>query len=217
MAWKKNLKIGIKIILRSTLYFVVFVVLYLIFSRIPVAAVKTTTKKNVEIFILSNGVHINWSNYVLYDNIKVKDSVFQYLAFGWGDKGFYLKTPSWGELKFSTAFKAVFGLSTSAIHTTFYTKMKENTSNCKKIFLSTKQYKKLIRYIKQSFKFSKRKRLIHIPTTAVYGNHDAFYDEYGNYNLFKTCNIWTNTSLKICEQKACLWIPFQGGIFYQYQ
>jgi hypothetical protein len=54
-----------------------------------------------------------------------------YLAFGWGDKGFYLNTPEWADLKVSTALNAAFGLSSSAIHSTFYKKLRENET-CKK-------------------------------------------------------------------------------------
>ena len=53
------------------------------------------------------------------ENTKSKDSTAEYLAFGWGDKGFYLDTPEWSDLKASTAFKAAFALGNSAMHTTF--------------------------------------------------------------------------------------------------
>jgi hypothetical protein len=51
----------------------------------------------------------------------------------------------------------------------------------------------------------------------VYGDNDAFYEAIGSYNLFKTCNTWTNNALKSCGQKACFWTPFESGIFYQYK
>ena len=69
---------------------------------------------------------------------------------GWGDKGFYLDTPSWADLKFSTAFKAVFGINTAAIHATYYKELKENEL-CKKIEISKEQYKDLVAYIQKSF------------------------------------------------------------------
>jgi hypothetical protein len=39
----------------------------------------------------------------------------------------------------------------------------------------------------------------------------------GSYNLFHTCNTWTNDALKAGGQKACWWTPFDAGIFRQYQ
>lgn len=69
---------------------------------------------------------------------------------GWGDKGFYLETPTWAELKASVAFKAVTGLSTTAIHATFYIMLEENSA-CKRLLLSRDQYVRLVRCIEGRF------------------------------------------------------------------
>lgn len=62
----------------------------------------------------------DWSKAILYKNTRAGNTTLPYLAIGWGDKGFYLNTPTWADLKFSTAFKAAFGLSKPAMHATFY-------------------------------------------------------------------------------------------------
>jgi uncharacterized protein (TIGR02117 family) len=133
-------------------------------------------KKEIAIYILTNGVHtdivvpivsseMDWSKYVKFSNTTNQDSNFTYLAMGWGDKGFYLETPTWADLKFSVAYKAAFGLSTSAIHATFYKKMFIG-NQCKQIWLSKTQYQSLITYIKDSFKLDSNHAFIHIPTSA---------------------------------------------------
>lgn len=73
-----------------------------------------------------------------------------FIAFGWGDKGFYLDTPEWSDLKASTALKAAFGVSSSAIHTTFFKQLKEG-EDCKRILISKENYQKLVAYISDSF------------------------------------------------------------------
>jgi len=50
---------------------------------------------------------IDWTTKVSPDDTKGKKKG-DWLAFGWGDKGFYLNTPTWADLKFSTAVKAAF-------------------------------------------------------------------------------------------------------------
>ena len=134
---------------------------------------------------------------------------------GWGDKGFYLNTPTWADLKFSTAFKAATALSTSAMHTTYYQTMEEN-DECVKIEISKQQYTTLIQYIKSSLQKDPENNFIHIPTNAVYGTTDAFYEANGKYSLFKTCNSWTNSALKISGQKACVWTGLDSPIFEKY-
>ena len=106
-----------------------YVILGLLIPYIPVRAEKTDDPKVVELYILTNGVHtdlvvpvkskyINWSSKLPFENTKGQKTDFDYISFGWGDKGFYLDTPTWAELKFSTAFKAAFWLSDSAMHCT---------------------------------------------------------------------------------------------------
>ncbi len=223
------MKRAFKLLLKTLLSILVFIGLYFLsaytLSRISVDK-EQTTNANISIYILSNGVHTdivvpakndlcNWHELVKPEHTISQDSTASLLAFGWGDKVFYLETPTWDDLTFSTAFKAAFGLSSSAIHATYYKRLKES-DHCKELKITKEQYVKLINYIKQSFLLNEAQGSIHISTNAVYGNHDAFYEAMGSYNLFKTCNTWTNSALKSCGQKACLWTPFESGIFYQY-
>src|SRR6186713_926771 len=127
-------------------YFVAFIfaicsllIVYLIadfgLSRITIEG-EADSRNEVEIFIKSNGVHtdiivpvktaqMDWSKEIRFINTIANDSTMPFLGIGWGDKGFYLETPTWADLKFSTALKAAFGLSTTAIHATYYRNMIE--------------------------------------------------------------------------------------------
>jgi uncharacterized protein (TIGR02117 family) len=158
---------------------------------------------------------IDWSNVFPYTNTKDKDTTSKLLALGWGDKGFYLNTPTWDDLTFSTAFNAMFGLSTSALHTTYLDSI-QVSNTCKKITMTEKEYALLVRYIKRTISTSKKGKTIFIPTNAVYGKKDAFYEATGSYHLFSTCNTWTNRALKYSNKKACFWTPFDTGILNQY-
>jgi uncharacterized protein (TIGR02117 family) len=184
-----------------------------------------STSGIISIYVKSNGVHTDlvvpvktkntdWSTIFPFKNTKGKDSTSTLLALGWGDKGFYLNTPTWGDLTFSTAFKAMFGLSTSALHTTYLDTI-EVTSTCKKISMTQHQYDLLVRFIKRTIS-TKKGNSIFIPTNAVYGKNDAFYEANGSYHLFSTCNTWTNGALKHSHKKACFWTPYDTGILNQY-
>ncbi|HTA63039.1 MAG TPA: TIGR02117 family protein [Bacteroidia bacterium] len=210
--------------------FLCLVLLYLlaayIVSRISVNGNKTNSVADIEIYILTNGVHtdlvlpiksdeMDWSKAVKFENTVAKDTLMKYIAFGWGDKGFYLETPNWSDLKMSVAFKAMFYLGKSAMHTTFYKEMNEGET-CVKIKLSISEYKQLNEYIRASFQIDTNGSFIHIKNHS-YGDNDSFYEAKRVYGLFYTCNTWTNNGLKACGQKACLWTPFDKGIFYQYR
>jgi uncharacterized protein (TIGR02117 family) len=225
---KRVLRKTAKALLYTVLSIIGLVGLYLLaawaLSRIPVA--REEGPAEVEIYLLSNGVHSDivlpacndirdWRTKVPVSNTIGNDSTANYLALGWGDKGFYLETPTWNDLKFSTAFKAAFALSSSAMHATYYNYM--NTGHdCKRMMISREQYVRLVAFIDKSFKQDADGRFIYIPTNVNYGSNDAFYDANKRYHLFHTCNTWTNNALKSCGQLACLWTPFDKGIFYQY-
>ena len=181
--------------------------------------------QEIPIYILTNGVHTDvvlpiknehydWSNQLKFEHTKSKDTTYQYVALGWGDKGFYLETPTWADLKASTALKAATGLSSSAMHVTFYKHLKENKS-CKKIQISLENYQNLIAFINKSFQIKSRD-FLKIETEAVYGKHDVFYEANGSYSLFYTCNSWANQALKAANQKAALWTISDSGIFRHY-
>jgi len=223
---KKTFKILVWTILTPVFLIALYLGAAFVLSRISVEKEKTE-KEGITLYILTNGVHtdlvmpvrnaqIDWSKEVLFANTKGNDTSAQWIAFGWGDKGFYLETPTWADLKFSTAFKAATGLSSSAIHATYYRSLREG-DDCIKLTADSAQYARLIDYIQESFDHDENGHVIHIVTNANYGNTDAFYEAKGSYSLFHTCNTWANSGLKRCGQKACLWTPFDKGIFYQYK
>lgn len=214
----------------ALLTFISFVLLYLgtayVCSRIGVGA-EAGNGEDVAIYIRTNGVHtdivlpvhtsvVDWNIEVPCSNTRDNDTTCQYLALGWGDKGFYLQTPTWADLKFSVAFNAAFWRSTTAMHATYYTTMTEN-EHCRKILLSNEQYTRLVQYIRNSFRQDTNGHFMNIPTNACYSGKDAFYEGTGKYSLFRTCNTWANSALGYCGQRCCLWTIFDTPIFERYK
>lgn len=223
---KKAFKILGKILLGIVGFVVAYLSFAFVLSRIPVHSEDEDKNKDVAIYIKTNGVHTDivvpirteykdWSEKVQFAHIKSQDSTMQYIGFGWGDKGFYLNTPEWADLKFSTAFNAAFYLGTSAMHATFYKQVKESES-CVKINISKAEYEKLIAYIEDSFQHGADGDPILIDATT-YGQNDSFYEANRKYHLFYTCNTWANNALKSADQKAALWTPSDTGIFCHYR
>lgn len=95
----------IKKILKYLLILIFVLVGYLfivtVISYIPVNSNPKAVDKNTKIpvYILTNGVHTDivvpikneyydWSKKVSISDTKAKDSLMNFVAFGWGDKGF---------------------------------------------------------------------------------------------------------------------------------
>lgn len=206
---------------------IIYILLVTLSAYIPVHTdFKACETDCVDVYLRSNGVHTDivlpvtselkdWTACIDSKKTKAGKTGFKYVAVGWGDKGFYLDTPTWAGLTFKTAFNALFYLSNAAMHVTFYSEMVQG-ERCKKISISKSEYLKIIAFIESSFEHTESAAYILIPNVS-YGNNDLFYEAKGRYNLFYTCNTWTNNCLKAGEMKACLWTVFDKGIFYQYR
>ncbi|EJL74465.1 hypothetical protein PMI13_01205 [Chryseobacterium populi] len=210
--------IGIVVLYAALGYFLPF---------IEVSAKDDGEKKVIPVYIYTNGVHTDivmpvkndvqdWSAKIPFSNTRSRRTDYQYIGVGWGDKGFYLDTPTWADLKFSTAFKAAFWLSESAMHCTYYESMKEG-ADCKMMMISRTQYKNLVQFVENKFDKDRNGNFVLIPTNAVYSDHDAFYDAKGKYSFLYTCNTWANDGLKAAGQTAAWWTPSDFGIFQHYK
>jgi uncharacterized protein (TIGR02117 family) len=216
--------------LSPLLFIVLFVVAYIIFAYlfkiIPVNRSWSADEGAIEIAIVSNGVHtdlivplrspeIDWTDFIHLNHFQPGNP--QYIGFGWGDKGFYMDTPSWAELKFSTAFKALFHLGSSAVMVILYDELPQEEKLFSRIRISREAYQDLIEYLKSSFDFDKQGTIIPISFAGMpaYDHLNyKFYEGAGRYHFFKTCNCWANTGLKVADVKTGVWTPFAPAVFY---
>ncbi|MDQ3048598.1 MAG: TIGR02117 family protein [Bacteroidota bacterium] len=233
MQYLKQAGVIIRMILlkRSFRYFLYFLLTFILllsfyllcawlFPKISLNASHKQPKEGIEIFVRSNGVHtdlilpvktrqMNWTAFLPYTDFENVDPRYDFISVGWGDKGFYLDTKTWDDLKFSTAFKAAFGLSGTAMHVSYEKKPREKSS-CKRIVLNENQYNRMIRYIGGSFQRNGRKP---VPISHPgYSEQDCFYEGTGTYSLFRTCNVWTGNALDCSGLKVGHWTPFDSGV-----
>lgn len=222
---KSVLNVVGKILLGLFLFLAVYTIAATYLSAATVHKNKVA-QKGIPMYLLSNGVHLDmvfparlpmqdWTTVFPYQNTTDNNTSLEWIGIGWGDKGFYLNTPTWADLKFSTAFKAATGLSSAAIHATY---MKEPGvgDTCRFLYASEGQYRLLIERIMTSLDLDAAGKPQWIQTDANYGPNDAFYEAKGSYNAFKTCNTWTNAALKHAGMKACVWTPLAQPVLSKY-
>jgi len=192
---------------------VIYLFFALLFSFLPTHPARQECTSTHEIFIASNGIHLDII--VPVENIEpqflqklrpLHDT--RYIAFGWGDKEFYIKTPEWSDLTFPVAFKALFLKSETAMHVTYHP---QRFPSWRKVNLCSEQLAKLKRYISNSFQQDENSHFTRIDFEG-YNQFDAFYEANGSFSLFKTCNVWVNTALKEAEVKTAVWSPFDFGV-----
>ncbi len=136
-----------------------------------------------------------------------------YVAFGWGDRGFYLNTPTWEDLSVGTAAYAVLVPSETAMHVAAWPGPPRSSDRVHRLGLTTSQYEALVVYLDASFALDAngRPRLIDHPG---YNNWDRFFVGQGHYHLLNTCNVWSNGAVRATGHRSALWSPFEWGARY---
>lgn len=187
---------------------------------------RAAAARDITVFLLDNGVHTDLAlplSNAVFDWTTVIDPAdarqlyfpLDYVAFGWGDRAFYLETPQWRDMKVATAFKAVAGLGDTVIHATFLPQPRA-TPNSVAIDVSADEYRALAASIVASLQTDSTGRA-QVIVGRAYGDNDAFYAAHGSYSLFNTCNSWTNHRLKAAGLKHVFWTPFAHTLVAAYR
>ena len=171
---------------------------------IPVNNDFVPTEDGVQLFVASNAVHadiivpksnevFDWTEAFADANFLGDISQESHVAIGWGDRGFFLETPTWDDLKLSTATNALLLPSDTCVHVSFT--RPEFYPNATPVTVSMEQYEQLVEFINETFKMNASGNRSQIEGYA-YSRTDAFFDAHGRYHIFNTCNSWAGRALK---------------------
>ncbi len=202
---------------------VVYLAAALLLGIIPVNDDFRNAESGIEVFLVSNGVHvdfvlpvrsqaIDWAELFPRKRFVEVDSTCEYVMFGWGERSFYIETPTWSDVRVWTVVRAMLWPTPSVMHVQ-YLRGKPAGEETRRVVLSDSQYEALIAAIRRSFQTTADDRIAAIPGTS-YGNTDNFYEGTGSYHALNTCNMWTNRLLKEAGVRTAVWSPFTEGILY---
>ncbi len=200
-----------------------YVIYFLVMMQIPVNSDYAYSEDEIQFFVISNGVHTDiclpvrndvhdWSELIATQDFQGVKGSPEYIGIGWGDKGFYLETPTWADLKVSTALNAIFLPSSTAMHITYYQQQPRESDRVVRCSMDREEYLRLIEYVNASFERSAEQVDVQLIAGKGYHLNDNFYEAKGSYWGFKTCNTWTNDALKVAGVKTSLHALFEPGI-----
>ena len=190
---------------KAVVFVLALYALIVLVGLIPVNNDFQPDAEGVQIHVTSNAVHadvivpvsnsvVDWRQEFSSDLFSGSTSSATHVAFGWGDKGFFIETPTWNDLKVSTAANALLIPSDSCMHVVF-THADSHDQDKHSVFISESQYRKLVGFIKASFETNASAERILI-SGAAYGGRDAFFESYGRYHALNTCNSWAGRALQ---------------------
>ncbi|RED17560.1 TIGR02117 family protein [Parasphingopyxis lamellibrachiae] len=188
-------------------------------SLVPSNAGWQEPDTGITIYVHDNGVHTglvlprrnaiaDWSDLVRPEHLADPRYASDHLLFGWGDRTFYLETPTWGDLRPSTAFAALFGSEASLVHVDHIAAPRQ-ADDLRAIRVTPDQYRRVALEIRARFALGNGGQSRPV---GGYGPADVFYEAHGRYNALRTCNEWTGSVLRNAGIRVGAWTPFNFGV-----
>jgi len=202
-----------------------YFLLALIFGMIPANPSWREPERGVTIYVRTNGVHtwllvpkvtaqMDWRPLLPGAHLKDKDwGAGDHVAFGYGNRTFYLETPTWGDLTMKNAFLAAFGQGRSLMHADHGHRPEAN-ANQRALVLRGAEYRRLAAFILASFQRDAKGRAIPLIGRG-YGGSDMFYEAAGPYSAVYTCNSWTGEALRHAGVRTGRWTPLSQSLIWR--
>jgi len=134
-----------------------------------------------------------------------------WIAFGWGDRAFFIQTRSWADLRTGTALSALLGLGPAAMYVNYLAWPQDYRAQ--RIDLSAAEYARLVAALRAGFASDATGRPIRIDDPG-YFDTDAFFEGAGRYTAWLTCNEWIRRVLAQAGVRTAAWAPFERALFW---
>lgn len=181
--------------------------------------------QGVLIFVRDNGVHvdlvlpalaagIDLYRHVPPSHIADPGAARGWVAFGRGQREFYLETPRWSDLSLRNAARSMFG-GDALIHVEHLAHPRPSPDT-RPLLLDQQAYRRLVAEVIEGFATQEAGRPIPLLGRG-YGDDDVFYEATGRYDAFRTSNQWTADTLADVGVRIGAWTPFAQGIMWRFR
>jgi uncharacterized protein (TIGR02117 family) len=138
-----------------------------------------------------------------------------HVAFGWGDREFFLNTPRWEDVRVDLTLCSMLWPTSTVMHVSL---MNPPPSDAfyRQVTIEPAAYQRMCDFIESSFVLDGSTQLGGVHPRLIpgwsYGMRDAFYDAVGTYSVLYTCNAWAGDALEVAGVRTGCWTPFPMGI-----
>lgn len=185
----------------------------------------TEPRRGILIFVRTNGVHadivlpasaggVDLYRLVPPADIRDPGRAGGWVAFGWGQREFYLETPRWADLTVRNAVRSVLG-GDALVHVEHLGQPSISPA-ARPIRLGPQAYRRLVASMVRYFVLDQARRTIPLRGRG-YGPNDIFYEARGRYSALQTSNQWTADRLAEAGVEIGVWTPFAQGILWRFR
>nr|WP_167956102.1 DUF2459 domain-containing protein [Sphingomonas jejuensis] len=177
------------------------------------------TPGGIPIGIETNGIHtgivlpavgngIDWRPLVRPVDLPDPRRAGRYLAFGWGERRFYLETPTWADVTPGTILAAAVGSDRTLVHVDHLSGLTPEPWR-HVVRVSPAEYRAIADAIRARFRPGAGGAI------PGYGPTDVFYEAVGDYSAVTTCNSWVGQVLRGAGLPSGRWTPFSWSVMAQ--
>jgi uncharacterized protein (TIGR02117 family) len=204
---------------------ILYVAAAFLLGTVPANAGWSEPRDGIAIFIRTNGVHtwilmpkvtpaMDWRPYAPPEHLAdPRWGAASHIAIGYGNREFYLNTPTWGDLTVRRAVGAFVGGGRTLLHVEHVDRPGEDAEQ-RRILLRPEEYARLVAYVRARFQRDAAGRTMPVLGRG-YGPSDMFYEAEGGYSFVMTCNEWTGRALRHAGVRTGLWTPLSQSIMWR--
>lgn len=124
-----------------------------------------------------------------------------HLSFSWGERAFFLGTPTWGDFDWRLGLRALFASEASLVHVYRLDVAPARWApDGVTIRLTPEQYRRLVSGVAREF----ARPLVRLPG---YGGDDVFFEGVSRYSAVHSCNQWAANRLAEAGVRVGRWTP----------
>lgn len=174
------------------------------------------------IYVVSNGFHTDvvvpmdaaWRDALRPGFPFVDPAIAPYVAFGWGDRDFYMTTPGVGDIRAGLALQALFWSPASVMHVTLWGGPPLPSEDVRVIDLAPAQLAVVTQGLMAGFARDSAGAFRPL-SQGAYTATDAFFAAVGGYSVILTCNEWAAALLRPAGVAVPAWSPFAFGLTWR--
>lgn len=182
-------------------------------------------ERGTEIFVRTNGIHsdlllparnagVDWYALLPPGHAADPAAAEGWVAVGWGQRDFYLRTETWADLEPGIAVRAMLG-GDALMHVGHHGRP-QSSDAIRPVRLEPEGYRRMAAAIDATFRRERDGYPVPLRGSG-YGRHDVFYEAEGVYHALRTSNQWTADMLAAAGVRIGVWTPFEQGIMWRFE